>query len=744
MDNFEQVVAAAPVLIELLEACPSLKLLITSREPLHVRGEQEFALSPLAFPDLKHLPSSEILAEYGAVALFLQRAHAVKHDFQLTDANASSIAAICTSLDGLPLALELAAARLKHLTVQGLLARLEHRLQILTQGPRGVHKRQQTLRNTIQWSYDLLSEQEQRLFRRLSVFVDGCTLEAAEALYRTLDGETRNVFDGITSLIDKSLLQQSEQDEASGEESRFAMLETIREFGLECLATSGEKEVTQEAHAAYYLRLAEMAEPELRGPQQAAWFDRLEHEHDNLRAALNYLLEREKGELAMRLNSALFWFWFIRDHRSEGWTFLEQALAISEEVEVTVRAKALWNAGFLAGSVDRAEELCQESLVLYQAIGDKAGIGTAYLFLGSVAERKGQFLLAQSLYEKSLEISKEAGVLWVVGWVLHKWAQLSLYGGDYTRSCLLAEESLAYFRKAGDRRGICSTTGLLSGVYFFTQGNAAKAQILMEESLEIAKELGYKGDEGRGLQGLGMLFDYQGKPEMARMRLEESLVIWNELGDKEGMSEALSRLARVEAHQGNIAAARALYERSLAVMRDTQYSEIATCLEGLAGVVAVQGELVWAGQLWGAAEALREAEGEPIFPVYRAEYERVVSAAREALGEQAFAAAWATGRTMTPREALAAQEKVERSQPIPIERVSTLPAKSGATYPDGLSAREVEVLRFIAQGWTDARIAEQLVISRRTVNTHLTSIYSKIQVTTRSGATRYAMEHHLV
>jgi predicted ATPase/DNA-binding CsgD family transcriptional regulator len=746
LDNFEQVVAAAPLLTELLEACPSLKVLVTSRELLRVRGEQEFPLSPLAFPDLKHLPSSEVLAQYGAVALFIQRAQAVKPDFQLTDANANSIAALCIRLDGLPLAIELAAARLKHLSLQGLLARLEHRLQLLTQGPRDVDARQQTLRNTIQWSYDLLSDQEQLLFRRLSVFVGGCTLEAAESLYTVLGGETIHVFDRVTSLIDKSLLQQNEQDENSGEESRYAMLETIREYGLDCLTTRGEREVIQEAHSAFYLRLAETAEPELRGSQQAAWFDRLEREHDNFRAALHFLLERDKGEMALRLGGALHWFWFVRLHRSEGWTLLERALATRDEVTASVRANALWAAGNLAGpgNVDRAEVLCKQSLTLFQEIRDKAGMGAASLFLGRVAEWKSQPLQARTLYEKSVALSREVGVMWVLALSLHLLAQLSLYAGDYASSCLLAEESLAFYRKSQDKRGMCSTQGLLAGVYFFTQGDVSKAQDLAEESLAISREIGYKGDEGRALHGLGALFDYQGKPEMARVRLEESLVIWNELGDKEGMGDALTRLARVEAHQENLTAARTLYKQSLALLSERNHTEIATCLEGLAGVVAAFGELTCAGQLWGAAEALRETTGELMFPVYRAEYEYGVASARETLGEQAFAVAWAQGRSMTPKEALAAEERVVLPQLISIESSSTLQAKPKATYPDGLTAREVEVLRFIAQGLTDTLIAEQLIISPRTVNTHLTSIYSKIQVSSRSAATRYAIDHHLV
>ena len=747
LDNFEQVVAAAPMLTDLLETCPFLKILVTSREPLHVRGEQEFPLAPLAFPDLKQLPSSDVLAQYGAVALFLQRAQAVKPDFQLTDANASSIAAICSRLDGLPLALELAAARLKHLTVQGLLERLEHRLQLLTQGPRDVHARQQTLRNTIQWSYDLLSDQEQRLFRRLALFLGGFTFEAAESLYTTLNGETMHVFEGVTSLIDKSLLLQSEREADGGEEQCFIMLETIREFGLDCLAMSGEREFVQEAHAAYFLRLAEMAEPELRGPQQATWFDRLEREHNNFRSALHFLLEQDKEEFALRLGSALYWFWFVRDHAREGWTFLEKALARSVGNTGAVRAKAYCAAGNLAGivgNVDRAEFLCKQSLALFQEIEDKAGMGTAYFFLGLVAEWKSQLVPARSLYEKSIALSREVGDVGTVGWSLHKLAQMSLYEGDYTGYSLLAEGSLVCFRQVGDKTAMSATLGLLSGAPYYFQGDAKKSQVLVEECLPLSREVGFKGDEGRHLSFLGELFDYQGKTEMARVRLEESLVIWNELGDKDGKGEALTRLARLEAHQGNVKAARALYKQSLTVMSERNHSEIATCLEGLAGVLAALGEPTCAGQIWGAAEALREATSEPMFPIYRTEYECGVASARETLGEQAFAVAWAQGRSMTPQEALAAEERVVLPAPIPIEPPSTLPAKSRAIYPDGLTAREVEVLRYIAQGWTDTHIAEQLVISRRTVNTHLTSIYSKIQVTSRSGATRFAIGHHLV
>jgi predicted ATPase/class 3 adenylate cyclase len=287
LDNFEQVLAAAPRLSELLHGCPELKMLVTSRAVLHVYGEHDFPVLPLPVPDLSHLPESEALAQYAAIALFLQHAQAVKPDFQMTPANARAIAEICARLDGLPLAIELAAARVKLLSPQALLARLAHRLEVLTCGAQDVPARHQTLRNTLAWSYNLLGAEEKRLFRRLSVFAGGCTLEAVEAVYTTLGDLASPLLDGVASLIDKSLLQKVEQE---GEELRLLMLETIREYGLECIAASREMEATRLAYADYYLALAEEAGAKLEGPQQAMWLERLESEHENLRAARQWLL----------------------------------------------------------------------------------------------------------------------------------------------------------------------------------------------------------------------------------------------------------------------------------------------------------------------------------------------------------------------------------------------------------------------------------------------------------------------
>jgi len=566
LDNFEQVVSAATYVAELLVTCPKLKVLVTSRAVLQVRGEQEFAVPPLQLPDPKHLPDLVALSQYGAVALFIQRAQSVKPEFQVTNANAPAVAEICVRLDGLPLAIELAAARVKVLPPPALLARLGRRLTVLTSGARDAPARQQTLRNTIEWSYHLLEADEQRLFQRLSVFVGNCTLEAVEAVCSALD--TANaaglVLEGVASLIDKNLLQQIEQTQG---EPRLVMLETIREYGLEALAVSGEMEATRQAHAAYYLVLAEKTEPEPRGQQQAIWQWRMEREYDNLLAAWQWAVEQGKSgqrvEMILRLYGVLVRFSMGHSNMREGTNFLKRALSL-------------------------------------------------------ITFKQGDVVTAQSLTK---EIRHQLGTtLW-----LALLAQGAARQGDYTTARALSVRSLTLASKVGDNRDIV------------------------------------------------------------------------------------------------------LY------------------LEGLADVVAAQGESTWAARLWGSAEALRETMGTPIWPIERARYERTVAAARASLGEKAFAAAWAEGRGMTPEQALAAQGSTTVSSASTTGgQSSASPDTSPITYPDGLTAREVEVLCLVAQGLTDAHIAEQLVISPRTVNTHLTSIYGKIQVSSRSAATRYAIEHHLV
>ena len=747
LDNFEQVVAAAPLLTDLLEACPCLKILITSRESLHVRGEQELPLAPLALPDLKQLPSIEAVAQYGAVALFLQRAQAVKPDFQLTGANARGVAEMCARLDGLPLALELAAARLKHLSLPALLARLEHRLEMLTQGPRDVHARQQTLRNTIQWSYDLLREQEQRLFRRLALFVGGCTLEAIEALSTALDGESGQVLDGIASLIDKSLLRHSEQE---AREPRFLMLETIREYGLEALSSHGEMTTARQAHASYYLALAEAAARGYTSAQFAEWLERLGQEHDNLRAALEWSLDPAQGvnllEMAYRLGGALTEFWWVRGFYSEARAFLELVLARSEGIPLSLRAKTLAAAASFAdeqGDVDRAGTLWQESLALYRNLGDIRGIASSLRGLGGIAMSAGDHIAGRSLLEESLSLTKEAGDLEATAWSLLSLADKAS-SEDYQRGCSLAEESLAIFRQLEHKRGIAACLNKLALILCFrAQWDHPNVHRWLDESLAICTELGDK--EGMAWNGWvrGWVAFKQGDTQRAHDLIEKVVVLIRELEMPWHLCWALAFLGRVKAQQGDFAGAHALLEESLAEARTLDDLVQAMCLERLAVVVASQGEHTWTARLLSVAASLREHCGIPAWPIERTDYEPAMAAARTNLGEQATALAWDEGRSMTFEQVLTEAGRSAISPQVSAEPAPKATLKQ-ATYPAGLTDREVEVLRLVAQGLSNAEIAEQLVISLLTVKAHMRSLYNKLSISSRSAATRYAMEHQLV
>ena len=661
LDNLEQVVSAALPVAELLAVCPRLKVLVTSREGLHVRAERVFPIPALTLPDTRRLPDLVALSQYESVALFIERAQAVKPDFQVTNTNAPAVAEICVHLDGLPLAIELAAARIRLFPPQALLTRLGQRLPLLTSSTRDVPARQQTLRKTIQWSYDLLPAQEQHLFRQLSVFVGGCTWQDIEGVAADVADDTALVVDTVSSLLDKNLLRQTAHE---GEDMRLTMLETIREFGLEALARSGELEATRQAHAVYYLQLAEAAWPELFGPQQDVWFHRLERDHDNLRAALNCLLERgearERIEMALRLGVALGHFWWVRSHTREGWVFLERALAKSEGVAVSVRAAALDSAGDLAGwlgNVERSEALCQESLALCRESGDVAGVGSALHNLGVTRYHRGDLATARLYCEESLNFRKEVGDKIGMAWSLFVLTVVDMLQGDYTRGHSRAEASLLLFREVGDKKGIANTLSIIAMEYLF-EGDVAKAHSFLEESRALFKEIGDKEFERLALWGLGRIAFQQGNRALARSLLEEGST--NSQGeetpnDLDNKAWTLSQLAQVVAFEGDYATARALYEQCLAIVKKVDFKVFTPFyLEGLAGVVAAQGELPWAARLWGAAEALRDSIGTPIPPGYRVDYEHSVSAARTHLSEQAFAAAWAEGRSMTLDQVLSA------------------------------------------------------------------------------------------
>ncbi len=703
LDNFEQVVSAAPLVGKLLLACPAVKALVTSRTSLRLHGEYEFPVAPLALPGLQERPDAHAIVQSAAVTLFVQRASAIKPGFSLSDANAAVIAAICTRLDGLPLTIELAAARSKLLPPEALLARLQHRLAVLVGGPRDLPARQQTLRNTLQWSYDLLTPDEQRLFRRLSVFAGGCQLAAAEAVC-TVAGDVRmNVLDGLASLLDNSLLSQVEH---AGEEPRFVMLETIREYGLACLDVSGETASITAAHVGYYLALAEAAEPHLLSAEQGRWLKRLEQDHENLRAALIWSLERKDRLSALRLAAALWRFWWMRGYLSEGHRWLEQALAapaVERDAPLAraVRAKALGGAGVLAhyqGDDQRASRYCEESLSVFRALGDRRGIASALSGLALIARSKHAFGQARLLYEESLALLRDRDDQWQLADTLFSLARLCGFQQDYRAAHAFCEEGLALFRTLGDQRNVALTL-LAQGYLAFLQEDYATAHQLVQEGLPILRALGDRGGIGRSLYGL----------------------------------------AEVALARGNVAQAQHLYTEALAQLREVGDQRwIAEGLQGLATAVASQGHVVWAARLLGAAAAHYKTLGASPYPVFRAAYEYTVATTRATLGEDQFAAAWQEGQTM-PLEAVL-------TAPAPATLLSQHPADEllPPSPPHDLTAREVEVLRLLAQGLTNAQMAQRLVISPRTIHAHVRAIYSKLGLPSRVAATHYALEHHLL
>ena len=772
LDNFEHLLAAASQVEDLLAACPTLTIVVTSRTPLRVRAESLFPLGPLALPDLSRLPNPDLLVQTAAVALFVQRAQTIQPSFALTPANAPTIAEICVRLDGLPLAIELAAARLGILSPQDLLARLSSRLGLLTRGAWDLPERQQTLRKTLQWSYSLLSAEDRQLFRSLSVFVGGGTLSAVEGMWTRLRPNEQGagpVLDGIASLCEKSLLQRSEQE---GREPRFVMLETIREYGLEALAECQEVEAAKRAHAAYYLALVEEAESKMEGQEHGAWVQRLAQEHDNLRAVLRWFLEQGKdGEAALRMCYGLHVFWTVRGDLLEGWTFLEQALAQSRGATSALRAKALLAAVVIAmqaGDLARCESLCQEYLSLCRALGDKLGTGSSLCTLGWIARNRGDFTAARSFLEEGLAIARELEFTPGVFFSLLFLAYVAHDQGDEARVRLLCQQCLAF---SGERHAFVLWPFLLlrlADLHFMILGDPTTAQRLLEESLAIFQERNDMLGRAECSRIAAQAALLRGDVPTARSLAETSLKLSSEVGARPVLARSLALLGRVMVACGDLGEAGALYTKSLMVAKELEDQwRIAPSTEGLAGVVlaqgeaawaarfgveglasviAAQGEFVWAARLWGLASTL--PQGMPtrvsIPAVEPAEYGRAVAAARTHLGEQAFATAWAEGRTMTLEQVLAWREAASLPETLPRANPVTSVVSIPPSYPNELTEREVQVLRLVAQGLTNAQIAHQLVVSPHTVHSHVKAIHSKLGVTSRSAATRFAVEHHLV
>ena len=654
LDNLEQVIAAAPLIASLLETAPGVRVLATSRAPLRIRAEQEVPVAPLALPAERPgevaLPAA---AASPAVQLFVARAQAVKPAFTLDERTAAAVGAICRRLDGLPLAIELAAARVRILPPDQLLNRLDERLQLLTGGSRDLPARQQTLRATIAWSHDLLDAEEQMLFARLSVFAGGCTFEAAEAVCAAAGDLGIEMLDGLEALVEQSLLRQGEGPDG---EVRFAMLETIREYGLEHLEAMPDAETVRRAHAAFFLNLAEEAEQYLAGPEQVGWLDRLGAEHDNLRAALGWLDHAGARELEVRLAVALWRFWWVRGHLSEGRTWLERALAGGAEAPPAVRERALSAAGVLAesqGDYERAAPLHEAALVLSRQLGDREAIGNSLANLAIMAHDQGDYNRATELHEQELalwrEIEDEAGI----ASSLYYLGRVALSRGDDASASVLLEQSLGMFRKLDHKAGQGAGLESLGSLAFYRE-DYARAAALYGESLSIWRELGDRRMIGYELANVGEAIQHQGDLTRAEALYQEALAINRELGEKRATAYALGQLAKVSQARGDYIQAAELFTKSLVLRRQVgEKPATIESLEGLAALACLLGEASLGARLFGAAEALRKSIGAPRPPAYRAEYERHVAVARTALGEAAFAEAWATGQALSLDQAIA-------------------------------------------------------------------------------------------
>jgi predicted ATPase/DNA-binding NarL/FixJ family response regulator len=688
LDNFEQIMSAAPLLSELLSACTGLRILATSREALRLRGEQEFPLLPLALPDQ---PAVETLMQYPGIALFVQRAQAIQPDFQLVQGNAPAVSDICARLDGLPLAIELAAARIKLLPPQAMLARLqESSLGLLTSGAHDLPARQQTLRGAIQWSYDLLNADDQRTFRSLSVFVGGCTLNAA---LTTIKPAT--ALDRLDSLLNKSLLRQTETDG----EPRLTMLETIREFGLERLTHMHELESTRRAHAEYYLSFAEDAERWLTGADQKNWLRRLEREQDNLRAALHWAIEHGEVEIAQRMAGALQPFWFRRGRWSEGRRWLEDALAMEpgSTLNPSVQANALYGAGMLArfqGDFARARMLCEQSLAVYRALTDQTGVLKT---------------LAQLCRITSFQVDQEA-----------------------MKAFMAEAASLIETLPDSVVKGDAYTDLALAMLDFSTPKFHPEVTRYLAESDRIHRAL--NNQAGLALASLhrGLRALLEGDFTLALSRYEEGEHLGLELGDVRLLSRVAGARALLDLHEGDFVAARRRLETSIQQYDSMGDHQSPANMMVLAAVLHKQGLDMWSARVLGMADAL--PGNRPTNSIVAAFQERaglgdVRAEVRAELGEEAFASEFAAGHKL----------KLHDLQAIPHPQGPAL-----VPAGESLTAREIEVLRLLAQDLSNPQIAERLVVSRRTVDAHLRSIYDKLAVKSRDAAIRVARERGII
>jgi predicted ATPase len=621
LDNFEHLLSAAPLATQLLDAAPQLKLLVTSREPLRVRDERVVPVLPLALPAASPLPDLDRLSRVPAVALFVARVREVQPDFALTAANAQAITEICRRLDGLPLALELAAARSNVLPPEALLAHLKHRLPLLVHGARDVPQRQQTLRNTIAWSYDLLDESDQALFRRLAVFIGGFTLEAVEAVcifdavsnVSSSEDDEGEVLEQLGQLLDKSLVQPQQ---GRGGEPRFTMLETIHEYAQEQLEASGEAATAQERHADYFLQVALEADPHMFRPERDVWMEQLDREEANLRAALAWCKANQDANLTgLRLAGALAFYWWMRGSVREGRTWLEGMLARTDGTDRSAaRGLALLGVGWLAwveGDYQAASPHAEESLSIARELGDKRAIGNAEELLGLVRLSQRNSAAARPLLEESRTLFKDLGDVWGEASTLYLLGMAAYFSGDRADARAHYEESLRLFQEQGDVFGVALLVCALEAVGL-PQGDEETARSLYEQSLPLLRASKDRGRLGMILINIGEMWLHQyGGEQQAKMLYKQGLNLWQEM-------------QRVD--------------NGLAIVK---------ALAGLAEVAAAQGQAERAGRLFGVADRLL-----PAVSAYRDDVNRRVAEARAHLDAATFEAGWTAAQAMAEEQAV--------------------------------------------------------------------------------------------
>lgn len=607
LDNFEHIAAASSLIVELLESSATLKVLVTSRSALRVYGEYEFPVPPLPLPAPGQRHSLEALLVNPAVALFGQRATAIKPDFLITAENAATVAEICSRVDGLPLAIELAAARIKMLPPSAMLTRLESRLQLLTAGPRDLPERQQTLRKTIDWSYGLLNESEQKLLRRMAVFLGGGTLEAAEAVCDTRNDLAAEIFEVMSSLVDKSLVQQTDP---GNEEPRFAMLETIREYCLERLSDSGEGPATRRAHAAYCLVLAEEGNPDLKETESAGWLARCDIEHDNFRAALDWLFQTSDVEWSFRLCAALFRFWEMRAHLAEGRSRLESLLAMGGPGHARDRAKVLVYLSTFAtvqGDFPAATDFVEQSLSIYQSLGDHWGIAVSMNARAIVAWDRGDYAAAQSYFDQTLARWRALGDKGAVARCLHNQANFVRGRGQYASARAVLEEAGRIFEELGDRSG---------------------AAWCLNQLGDIARE--------------------EGAVAAARELYQKALLAFRQIGDRWGVARSLTDLAQIACDERDHTTAHAAYREALAIFVNLGHKRgIARALEGFACTALAQHDSARALAITAAAAHLRQRIGAPLMPAEQTKLHDKLQPAWSSLNDAQSKTAYARGWTMS-------------------------------------------------------------------------------------------------